>query len=597
MALIEPIVFLVDVDNTLLDNDRIQDDLKRHLEREFGADCRDRYWAILEQLFTDLGYRDYLGALQRFRVEHPREPHLLSMSSFLVDYPFANRLYPGSLDVLERFRSWGSTVILSDGDVVFQPRKVERSGIFEAVGGHVLIYIHKEEALDDVERRYPAEHYVLVDDKVRILDAVKKIWGDRVTTIFPRQGQYAHDAKSIAGYRPADLTAERIGDLLDYDLAELLAANNQFKISLEVKVMKATQLLHNLGQSLWLDNITRDLLNTGTLKRYIDEFSVTGLTSNPTIFDHAIKNSTAYDAAIRKKLDEGKSGEELFFELALEDLTRAADLFRPIYDRTNGVDGWVSLEVSPLLAHDTTSTVAAAKSLHARAGRPNLFIKIPGTKEGLPAIEEAIFAGVPINVTLLFSHEHYVAAAEAFLRGIERRIDDGLQADVGSVASLFVSRWDAAVSGKTPAVLNNQLGIAIAKRTYKAYRELLGSPRWQRIYNAGARPQRLLWASTGTKDPKASDVLYVKALAAPFTVNTMPEGTLKALADHGELSEIMSNDGGDCEAALAQFAKAGIDIDALAAKLQDEGAKSFVTSWNELMGVIASKSAKLAKAS
>ena len=597
MALIEPIVFLVDVDNTLLDNDRIQDDLKRHLEREFGADCRDRYWAILEQLFTDLGYRDYLGALQRFRVEHPREPHLLSMSSFLVDYPFANRLYPGSLDVLERFRSWGPTVILSDGDVVFQPRKVERSGIFEAVGGHVLIYIHKEEALDDVEQRYPAEHYVLVDDKVRILDAVKKIWGDRVTTIFPRQGQYAHDAKSIAGYRPADLTAERIGDLLDYDLAELLAANNQFKISLEVKVMKATQLLHNLGQSLWLDNITRDLLNTGTLKRYIDEFSVTGLTSNPTIFDHAIKNSTAYDAAIRKKLDEGKSGEELFFELALEDLTRAADLFRPIYDRTNGVDGWVSLEVSPLLAHDTASTVAAAKSLHARAGRPNLFIKIPGTKEGLPAIEEAIFAGVPINVTLLFSHEHYVAAAEAFLRGIERRIDDGLQADVGSVASLFVSRWDAAVSGKTPAVLNNQLGIAIAKRTYKAYRELLGSPRWQRIYNAGARPQRLLWASTGTKDPKASDVLYVKALAAPFTVNTMPEGTLKALADHGELSEIMSNDGGDCEAALAQFAKAGIDIDALAAKLQDEGAKSFVTSWNELMGVIASKSAKLAKAS
>ena len=597
MALIEPIVFLVDVDNTLLDNDRIQDDLKRHLEREFGADCRDRYWAILEQLFTDLGYRDYLGALQRFRVEHPREPHLLSMSSFLVDYPFANRLYPGSLDVLERFRSWGPTVILSDGDVVFQPRKVERSGIFEAVGGHVLIYIHKEEALDDVEQRYPAEHYVLVDDKVRILDAVKKIWGDRVTTIFPRQGQYAHDAKSIAGYRPADLTAERIGDLLDYDLAELLAANNQFKISLEVKVMKATQLLHNLGQSLWLDNITRDLLNTGTLKRYIDEFSVTGLTSNPTIFDHAIKNSTAYDAAIRKKLDEGKSGEELFYELALEDLTRAADLFRPIYDRTNGVDGWVSLEVSPLLAHDTTSTVAAAKSLHARAGRPNLFIKIPGTKEGLPAIEEAIFAGVPINVTLLFSHEHYVAAAEAFLRGIERRIDDGLQADVGSVASLFVSRWDAAVSGKTPAVLNNQLGIAIAKRTYKAYRELLGSPRWQRIYNAGARPQRLLWASTGTKDPKASDVLYVKALAAPFTVNTMPEGTLKALADHGELSEIMSNDGGDCEAALAQFAKAGIDIDALAAKLQDEGAKSFVTSWNELMGVIASKSAKLAKAS
>jgi transaldolase len=361
--------------------------------------------------------------------------------------------------------------------------------------------------------------------------------------------------------------------------------------------MKATQLLHNLGQSLWLDNITRDLLNTGTLKRYIDELSVTGLTSNPTIFDHAIKNSSTYDAAIRKKLDEGKSGEELFFELALEDLARAADLFRPIYDRTNGVDGWVSLEVSPLLAHDTASTVAAAKSLHARAGRPNLFIKIPGTKEGLPAIEEAIFAGVPINVTLLFSHAHYVEAAEAFLRAIERRIDAGLQPDVGSVASLFVSRWDAAVSGKTPALLNNQLGIAIAKRTYKAYRELLGSPRWQRIYNAGARPQRLLWASTGTKDPKAPDVLYVKALAAPFTVNTMPEATLKALADHGEIREIMSADGGDYDTVLDEFATAGVDIYELAAKLQDEGAKSFVTSWNDLMDVIASKSSALAKAS
>jgi transaldolase len=360
--------------------------------------------------------------------------------------------------------------------------------------------------------------------------------------------------------------------------------------------MKATQLLHNLGQSLWLDNITRDLINSGTLKRYIDELSVTGLTSNPTIFDHAIKNSSSYDAAIRKKLDEGKSGEELFFELAVEDLTRAADLFRPVFERTNGVDGWVSLEVSPLLAHDTASTLTAAKSLHARAGRPNLLIKIPGTKEGLPAIEESIFAGVPINVTLLFSREHYIAAAEAFLRGIERRIDAGFQPDIGSVASVFVSRWDAAVTGKVPAALNNRLGIAMAKRTYKAYRDLLGSPRWERIYNAGARPQRLLWASTGTKDPKAPDVLYIKSLAAPFTVNTMPEGTLKALADHGDLSEIMSADGGDCEAVLDEFAAAGIDIDDLGAKLQDDGAKSFVSSWNDLMEVIASKSATLAKA-
>jgi transaldolase len=323
---------------------------------------------------------------------------------------------------------------------------------------------------------------------------------------------------------------------------------------------------------------------------------VTGLTSNPTIFDHAIKNSGAYDAAIRKKLKEGKSVEELFFELALEDLTQAADSFRPIYDRTDGVDGWVSLEVSPLLAYDTASTLAAAQELFARARRANLFIKIPGTQEGLPAIEEAIFAGVPINVTLLFSREHYLAAAEAFLRGIERRIEAGLKPEVGSVASVFVSRWDAAVMGKVPDALRNRLGIAIAQRTYAAYRTLLSSPRWQRVYNAGARPQRLLWASTGTKDRQASDVLYIKALAAPFTVNTMPEGTLNALADHGEISEIMSADGGECEAVLDQFAKADVDVDALAARLQDEGAKSFVKSWNDLLMVIASKSATLAKA-
>ena len=360
--------------------------------------------------------------------------------------------------------------------------------------------------------------------------------------------------------------------------------------------MKSTQQLHGLGQSLWLDNITRDLLDRGTLSRYIEDLSVTGLTSNPTIFDHAIKNSSAYDAPIREKLLKGLSGESLFFELALEDITRAADMFRPIHDRTNGMDGWVSLEVSPLLAHDTASTIAEAKDLYGRANKSNLFIKIPGTKEGLPAIEEAIFAGVPINVTLLFSREQYVAAAEAFLRGIERRIDAGLKAEVESVASVFISRWDVAVAGKLPDGLRDQLGIAIAKRTYKAYRDLICSPRWQRIYNSGARAQRLLWASTGTKDPKASDVLYVKALAAPFTVNTMPEGTLKALADHGDISEIMSADGGDCEAILGQFAKAGIDVDALAKQLQEEGAKSFVNSWNELMGVIASKSATLKKA-
>jgi len=360
--------------------------------------------------------------------------------------------------------------------------------------------------------------------------------------------------------------------------------------------MKPTELLHNLGQSLWLDNITRDLLNGGTLERYIQEFSVTGLTSNPTIFDHSIKNSASYDAAIRGDLANTNAVEALFFDLALDDLTRAADLFREIHDRTDGVDGWVSLEVSPLLSHDTVSTIAAAKTLHVRAGRPNLFIKIPGTTEGLPAIEEAIFAGVPVNVTLLFSPEQYTAAAEAYLRGVERRISAGLNPKVGSVASMFISRWDVSVAGKVPEALHNQLGIAIAGRIYKAYVEVLSNPRWQRVYNAGAQPQRLLWASTGTKDKKASDTLYITALAAPFTINTMPEATLKAFADHGALGPIMSHDGGNCETVLEQFAKAGVNVDTLAAQLQDEGAKSFVKSWNDLMAVIASRSAALKKA-
>ena len=359
-------------------------------------------------------------------------------------------------------------------------------------------------------------------------------------------------------------------------------------------VLKATGQLHRLGQSLWLDNITRDLLSSGTLKRYIDNLSVTGLTSNPTIFEQAIKNSSAYDTAISAKLAQGKSGEELFFELALEDLRRAADLFRPIYDRTNGMDGWVSLEVSPLLAYDAAGTIAAAKTLFAlRAGRPNLMIKIPGTIESLPAIEEAIYAGIPINVTLLFSREHYFAAAEAFLRGIERRIEAGLKPDVASVASVFVSRWDSAVADSAPDGLRGQLAIAVAKRTYKAYRSLLSSPRWQRVYNAGARPQRLLWASTGTKDPRMSDVMYIKALAAPFTVNTIPEATLNALADHGELTGLLPANGGDCEEVLARFAGAGVNVQALAARLQADGAASFVKSWHSLMAVIASKSAAL----
>jgi transaldolase len=353
--------------------------------------------------------------------------------------------------------------------------------------------------------------------------------------------------------------------------------------------VKATQKLHDLGQSLWLDNITREMLDRGTLGRYIAELSVTGLTSNPTIFEHAIAKSAAYDAAIRTKHEAGKHAEQIFFELALEDLTRAADLFRPIYERTNGVDGWVSLEVSPLLAYDTESTIAEAKRLFECAARPNLFIKIPGTAQGVPAIEEAIFAGVPVNVTLLFSREHYLAAAEAFVRGIERRVDAGLRPDVASVASLFVSRWDAAVAREVAPALRNRLGIAIAKRTYQAYRTLLATPRWQRIYNLGGRPQRLLWASTGTKDPQTSDVLYIRSLAAPFTVNTMPEATLRALAQQSEVGPLLTPDGSDCEAVLAEFARVGIDVDALAARLQQEGAASFAKSWNELLGVIEAK--------
>jgi transaldolase len=362
-------------------------------------------------------------------------------------------------------------------------------------------------------------------------------------------------------------------------------------------MMRPSGRLHDLGQSLWLDNVTRELLNSGTLQRYIDELSVTGLTSNPTIFDHAIKNSTTYDEDIARRAPSAKSGEHLFFELALTDLIRAAELFQPVFARTDGVDGWVSLEVSPLLAHDTDSTLQAARNLHQQGGKPNLFIKIPGTPEGLPAIEAAIFAGIPVNVTLLFSREQYVAAADAYLRGVERRIAAGLNPAVASVASLFVSRWDVAVAGKIPGELTNRLGITVAQRAYRGYRELLASTRFQRAANAGARAQRLLWASTGIKDPKANDILYVKALAAPFTVNTMPEPTLKAFGDHGEVGEILAADGGDCETVLASFAKAGIDVDALAGRLQDEGAASFVKSWNDLMACINAKSTEIRKAS
>jgi transaldolase len=359
--------------------------------------------------------------------------------------------------------------------------------------------------------------------------------------------------------------------------------------------MSATRQLHEMGQSLWLDNITRGLLASGTLGRYIQNFDVTGLTSNPTIFDLAIKDADFYDDAIRKKALAGKSGEALFLELAMEDLIQAADLFRPVHEATSGVDGWVSLEVSPLLANDTAGTIKAAAQLHARARRHNLFIKIPGTAAGIPAIEESIFAGVPINVTLLFSREQYVAAAEAYMRGIERRIAAGRDPRVASVASIFVSRWDVAVKDKVPQALRNRLGLAVAMRTYKAYRELLASPRWLKLAASGARPQRLLWASTGTKDPAAPDILYIEALAAPDTIDTMPEKTLLAFADHGKVKGAMRLDGG-AEAVIAEFKRAGVEDGALAADLQREGAEAFAKSWSDLMSRIASKSEALAKA-
>jgi transaldolase len=356
---------------------------------------------------------------------------------------------------------------------------------------------------------------------------------------------------------------------------------------------KAPSTLQNLGQSLWLDNITRDLLDSGTLKRYIDELSVTGLTSNPSIFNNAISKNAWYDKEIGKQLESGVAGEGLFFNLAIQDLTRAAELFLPIYERTGTVDGFVSLEVSPVFAYDTKATVEQAKTLHAQANKPNLFIKIPGTKEGLPAIEDSIFAGVPINVTLLFSTDQYKAAADAYLRGLERRVQAGLSPDVRSVASLFVSRWDVAVADKVPAQLRNTLGMAVSKQAYKAYRDILASDRFQRLENEGARPQRLLFASTGTKDKTAAETLYIDGLAAPNTVNTMPEGTLLAFAEHGAPAAVLSRDGGDAETILSKHINAGIDLTALSAQLQSEGAKSFVKSWNELLDAIESKSKAL----
>lgn len=598
-------VFLFDVDNTLIDNDRFAADLSARLEQKFGAAGHDRYWALYARLRDRLGYADYLTTLQAFRAGLDDDPNLLQMSAFLLEYPFAQRLYPRALEALAHLGTLGLPVVLTDGDIVFQPRKIQRSGIWDVVAGRVLITLHKERRLDLVQRRFPASHYVLIEDKPELLAAMKQVLGARLTTVFVRQGHYA-ESQSIAIDPAPDVTVKRIGDLCDLALPDFHVATTARAVdadreqtptaAFQEHPMKPTRQLHDLGQSLWLDNITRELLDNGTLSRYIRDYSITGLTSNPTIFDGAIGGGDAYDAGIREKTRAGKLGESLFIELALEDLCRAAGLFRPLFDASQHIDGWVSMEVSPLLAGDTDGSIKAARQIYQQADRPNLFVKIPGTPEGIPAIEESIFAGVPINVTLLFSREQYLAAAEAYLRAIERRIAAGLNPRVASVASLFVSRWDVAIRDKVPAALRNKLGIAIGGRIYCAYHELLASPRWRSLADAGAQPQRLLWASTGSKDPDAPDTLYIEALAAPDTIDTMPEKTLLAFAEHGALKGPMAMDGGDAEAILARFARASVDIDALATTLQREGAQAFVKSWKQLLQRIADKSAALAGA-
>ena len=452
----------------------------------------------------------------------------------------------------------------------------ERGVLVCGSGACVTIAANK---LPGIRAAYAADHYtghqMVEHDHVNVLTLGARVMGPEVA---------AEIVEAFVNAVPstAERHLRRLGEVLDFE---------------RNRSMNAATRLHDVGQSLWLDNITRGLLTSGTLARYVADLAVTGLTSNPTIFDKALTGSGDYDEQIRSLLSGGTEGEKLFFELALFDLRKAASLFRAIWDATRGVDGWVSLEVSPKLAHDTASTVEQAKALHERAATPNLFIKVPGTPEGVPAIEELITAGVPVNVTLLFSAEHYEAAAEAYLRGLERRKESGTRLDVASVASVFISRWDAAVAGKLPDELRGQLGVAVAQRTYKTYRELLASDRWQKLAAAGARPQRLLWASTGTKDPNLPDTYYIHALAAGQTINTMPEKTLLAFGAHGAVGELLPADGGDAEETLARIGRAGVDVGALAATLQTEGAESFVKSWDDLLARISAKYSEVRSAS
>ena len=451
----------------------------------------------------------------------------------------------------------------------------ERGVLVCGSGAGVTIAANK---LPGIRAAYAADHYtghqMVEHDHVNVLTLGARVMGPEVA---------AEIVNAFVNAVPSteERHLRRLGEILDLE---------------RDRSLNAATRLHDAGQSLWLDNITRGLLTSGTLARYVSDLAVTGLTSNPTIYDKALAGSADYDDQIRSLLSAGTEGEKLFFELALFDLRKAASLFRAIWDATRGVDGWVSLEVSPKLAHDTASTVEQAKALHERAATPNLFIKVPGTPEGVPAIEELISAGVSVNVTLLFSTEHYEAAAEAYLRGLERRRESGADLEVESVASVFISRWDAAVAGKLPDELRGRLGVAVAQRTYKAYRDLLASDRWQKLAAAGAKPQRLLWASTGTKDPTLPDTYYIQALASEQTINTMPEKTLLAFGAHGTVGELLPADGGDADDVLARIGKAGIDVDALAATLQTDGADAFVKSWDDLLARISAKSSEVRSA-
>jgi len=451
----------------------------------------------------------------------------------------------------------------------------ERGVLVCGSGAGVTIAANK---LPGIRAAYAADHYtghqMVEHDHVNVLTLGARVMGPEVA---------AEIVNAFVNAVPSteERHLRRLGEILDLE---------------RDRSLNAATRLHDAGQSLWLDNITRGLLTSGTLARYVSDLAVTGLTSNPTIYDKALVGSADYDDQIRSLLSAGTEGEKLFFELALFDLRKAASLFRAIWDATRGVDGWVSLEVSPKLAHDTASTVEQAKALHERAATPNLFIKVPGTPEGVPAIEELISAGVSVNVTLLFSTEHYEAAAEAYLRGLERRRESGADLDVESVASVFISRWDAAVAGKLPDELRGRLGVAVAQRTYKAYRDLLASDRWQKLAAAGAKPQRLLWASTGTKDPTLPDTYYIQALASEQTINTMPEKTLLAFGAHGTVGELLPADGGDADDVLARIGKAGIDVDALAATLQTDGADAFVKSWDDVLARISAKSSEVRSA-